>query len=134
MTKTTRTTQTATNKELSSCVCVCVCVPPLPPYPAHTVGLNSRIASRTPTSPLTPVPASVLASNCTTYPWEELPLTKCPRLAEITETTEMTTTTDESSPYKRTLPDHRLQEENLEIAKIYRSNINNYILYSRNIF
>ena len=50
-----------------ACVPVRASVPPLPAYPAHAVGRNSRIAS-----------ASVPASNCTTYPWEELPLKKCP--------------------------------------------------------
>ena len=64
-----------------SCVCVCarartpVCVLLCPPDPTHTVGLNSRIPP-TPTSPLNPVPASVPASKCVTYPWEELPLKK----------------------------------------------------------
>ena len=46
-----------------------------PPDPAHTVVLNSRIPPTPP--PLSPVPASVPASNCVTYPWEELPLKKC---------------------------------------------------------
>ena len=43
---------------------------------------NFRFARITPLStwPLTPVPASVPASNCATYPWEELPLKKCPNI------------------------------------------------------
>ena len=54
--------------------------PSSPPHdPAHTVGLNSRIPP-TPVHDLTPVPASVPASTCTTYPWEELPLKKCPNI------------------------------------------------------
>ena len=60
------------------CACVFLCVSlRSPPDPAHTVGLNSRIPPHTHTRPLTPVPASVPASNCVTYPWEELPLKKC---------------------------------------------------------
>ena len=50
-------------------VCVPVSVPPL----------NSKIPPHTPTRPLNPVPASGPASNCATYPWEELPLKKCPK-------------------------------------------------------
>ena len=38
------------------CVCVCVCVPPLPPTPAHTVGLNSRIPPAPPHDPSPPFP------------------------------------------------------------------------------
>ena len=58
-----------------SCVCSCVC-PSSPPHdPAHT---NSRNPPHSRTWPLTPVPASIPASNCTTYPWEELPRKKCP--------------------------------------------------------
>ena len=56
------------------CVPVCVCVSPIYPHePAHTVGLNSRIP---PHSYMTPHSRSRIrtpASNCMTYPWEELP-------------------------------------------------------------
>ena len=51
------------------CVCVflCVCVPPLPPWPRPHCGAEQQ----NPTWPLTPAPASIPASNCATYPWEE---------------------------------------------------------------
>ena len=55
-----------------------VCVPPLPPPRLPPVQPKSRIPPHTPTEPLKLVPASVPASNCVAYPWEELPLKKCP--------------------------------------------------------
>ena len=66
------------------CVCVPVCVPHLPPIsPPHTEGLNTRNSPHTRrTWPWdTPVPAS----NCATYPWEKLPLQKCPTKTPLSD-------------------------------------------------
>ena len=67
------------------CVCVCVCVPPLPLTPHILWGWTAESPS-TPLhdpSPPRPVPASVPASNCVTYPWDELPPKECLRNGEI---------------------------------------------------
>ena len=56
----------------SVCIPMCVCVCPSPARQASTVLCSLTPASPpTPTWNLPPVPASGLASNCGTYPWDE---------------------------------------------------------------
>ena len=58
-------------------LCVCVCLCPSPPRPRPYCGAEQQNLPHTRTWPLTPVPASVPASNCATYAWEELALKRC---------------------------------------------------------
>ena len=53
--------------------CFPVCIPRIPPRPRPYCAAEQQSSPHTRTWPLTLVPASVPASNCTTYPWEELP-------------------------------------------------------------
>ena len=56
-----------------------VCPSSPPPWPRPYCGAEQQNSPHIRTWPLTPVPATVPASKCTTYPWEELPLKKCPK-------------------------------------------------------
>ena len=59
------------HSRVRSRVCSCVC----PSSPPHTPPILWGLTAEAPPPPH-PVPASVSASNCVTYPWEELPLKK----------------------------------------------------------
>ena len=59
-------------------LCVPLLSPLTPPMLWHCTAGSHPI----PLTTLTPVPASVPASNCVTCPWEELPLNKCPKVVQ----------------------------------------------------